>query len=111
MARKYKNEQDYNERVIREEIERHERAWQSAQDRYAYAVSNSGEETMRKHDIIANALDAYLRSSRERKAIRTKLSDIRDLVEANLKRIDEGWRDGDLKAILQHIKYIADREE
>lgn len=111
MARKYENERDYNERVIREEIERHERAYRNAQERYAYAVGNSGEETMRKHDIIANALEVYLRTRREQKLYRTRLSDIRDLVEANLKRIEEGWKDGDLKGILQHIKYILDREE
>ena len=111
MARSYANERDYDERVIREEIERHERAYQLAQDRYGYAVTNSGEKTMRKHDILANALDSYLRSRRHRIATRTKLSDIQDVVNANLKRMDEGWKDMNIRSILEQIKLIAQREE
>ena len=110
MARKYENEHDYDERVIREEIDRHQRAYEMAQERYGYSMSNSGEKTMRKHDILGNALDSYLRSRRERKAYRTKLSDILDVVNFNLKRLDEGWN-ADIRSILQQIKLIAQREE
>lgn len=101
-----------DQRIIEEEIERHDREYRNAQERFAYAVSNSGEKTMRKHDVLSNALAAaYLRSGKERRAARTKLSDVHDLVAANLKRIDEGWKDLNTKAILQHIKAILEREE
>lgn len=111
MARKHESRDDYDTRVIEEEIDRHQRAYELAQERYGYSTSHSGEKTMRKHDILGEALASYLRTRREQKAYRTKLSDIRDLVEANLKRVDEGWKDGDLKGILQHIRHILDREE
>jgi len=97
--------------IIEAEIERHDREYRNAQERFAYAVSNSGEKTMRKHDVLSNALAAYLRSGKERRAARTKISDVHDLVVANLKRIDEGWKDLNTKAILQHIKAILEREE
>ena len=111
MGRKYANERDWKERIILDEIARHERAYANAQERYGWSTSNSGAETMRKHDVIANALSTYLRFDRERRAYRTKLSDIQDQVNYNLKRFEEGWRDGDLCAILRLIKAIAEREE
>ena len=97
--------------IIEAEIERHDREYRNAQERFAYAVSNSGEKTMHKHDVLSNALAAYLRSWKERRAARTKISDVHDLVLANLKRIDEGWKDLNTKSILQHIKAILEREE
>ena len=100
-----------DQRIIEEEIDRHDREYRKAQERYGWAVSNSGEKTMRKHDVLSNALSMYLRSARERQAARTKLSDVHDLVCANLKRIEEGWNDQNIKAVLQHIKAILEREE
>ena len=98
-------------RIIEAEIERHDRAYRNAQDRYGYARSNSGEQTMRKHDVLSNALASYLRAGKERRASRTKLSDIVDVVNANLKRMDEGWKDMNIRSILEQIKLIAQREE
>ena len=111
MAKKYENRFDYDTRVIEEEIDRHQREYEKAQERYGYSVTNSGEKTMRKHDILGNALAAYLRGAKERKAARTKLSDILDVVNANLKRLDDGWKDMNIRSILQEIKLIAQREE
>lgn len=111
MARRYENEQDYHERVIREEIDRHQRAYERAQERHAWSVSNSCEETMRRHDILGDALEVYLRNRRHRISTRTKLSDIQDVVNANLKRLDEGWKDMNIRSILEQIKLIAQRED
>ncbi len=97
--------------IIEAEIERHDREYRKAQERYGWSVSNSGEKTMRKHDVLSEALASYLRSARERQAARTKLSDVHDLVCANLKRIEEGWTDLNTRAILQHIKTILERED
>ena len=102
---------DEDIRIIEAEIDRHDREYQKAQDRYGYARSNSGEQTMRKHDVLSNALASYLRSGKERRAARTKQSDVHDLVDANLKRIEEGWTDLNIKSILQHIRAILDRED
>lgn len=99
------------QRIIEEEIARHDREYAKAQERYGYSVSKSGEKTMRKHDVLSNALASYLRSAKERRAARTKLSDVHDLVCANLKRIEDGWNDRPIKGILQHIKAILEREE
>ena len=111
MARKYESAYDYDTRVIQEEIDRHQREYEKAQDRHAWSTSNSCETTMRKHDILGNALSVYLRSRRQRMATRTKLSDILDVVNANLKRMDEGWKDMNIRSILEQIKLIAQREE
>lgn len=111
MARKYVDGFDYDTRIIEAEIDRHDREYQKAQDRYGYARSNSGEQTMRKHDVLSNALASYLRSAKERRAARTKLSDIVDVVNANLKRLDDGWKDMNIRSVLQQIKLIAQREE
>ena len=100
-----------DQRIIEEEIDRHDREYRKAQDRFAYSVSNSGDKTMHQHDVLSNALASYLRSAKERQAARTKLSDVHDLVCANLKRIEEGWTDLNTRAILQHIKAILEREE
>lgn len=97
--------------IIEAEIERHDREYRKAQERYGWSVSNSGEKTMRKHDVLSEALASYLRSAKERQAARTKLSDVHDLVCANLKRIEEGWSDLNTRAILQHIKAILERED
>ena len=97
--------------IIEAEIERHDREYRKAQERYGWSVSNSGEKTMRKHDVLSEALASYLRSAKERQAARTKLSDVHDLVCANLKRIEEGWTDLNTMAILQHIKAILERED
>lgn len=97
--------------IIEAEIERHDREYRKTQERYGWSVSNSGEKTMRKHDVLSEALASYLRSAKKRQAARTKLSDVHDLVCANLKRIEEGWNDQNIKAILQHIKAILEREE
>lgn len=102
---------DEDIRIIEAEIDRHDREYRKAQERYGYSVSNSGEKTMRKHDVLSNALASYLRSAKERQAARTKLSDVHDLVCANLKRIEEGWTDLNTRAILQHIKAIVERED
>ena len=98
-------------RIIEAEIDRHDREYQKAQERYGYARSNSGEQTMRKHDVLSNALAVYLHSAKERMASRTKLSDIVDVVNANLKRMDEGWKDMNIRSILEQIKLIAQRED
>ena len=111
MARKYESRDDYDTRVIQEEIDRHQRAYELAQERYGYSTSNSCEKTMRKHDILGEALASYLRSRRQRIAARSKLSDIQDVVNANLKRMDEGWKDMNIRSILEQIKLIAQREE
>lgn len=111
MARKYESRDDYDTRVIQEEIDRHQRAYELAQERYGYSTSNSGEKTMRKHDILGEALASYLRNRRQRIATRSKLSDIQDVVNANLKRMDEGWKDMNIRSILEQIKLIAQREE
>ena len=111
MARKYESGYEYDTRVIEEEIDRHQRAYELAQERYGYSTSHSGEKTMRKHDILGNALASYLRSAKERRVARTKLSDIQDVVNANLKRMDEGWKDMNIRSILEQIKLIAQREE
>ena len=111
MARKYESRDDYDTRVIQEEIDRHQRAYELAQERYGYSTSNSGEKTMRKHDILGEALASYLRSRWQRIATRSKLSDIQDVVNANLKRLDEGWKDMNIRSILEQIKLIAQREE
>lgn len=110
MPRKYENERDYAERVIREEIDRHQRAYELAQERHAWSVSNSCENTMLKHDILGDALASYLRTKRQRTATRTKLSDIIDVCNANLKRLDERWNDLNIRSILTQIKMIAERE-
>lgn len=111
MARTYESRDDYDTRVIEEEIDRHQRAYELAQERYGYSTSNSCEKTMRKHDILGNALASYLRSAKERRVARTKLSDIQDVVNANLKRLDEGWKDMNIRSILEQIKLIAQRED
>ena len=125
MARKYDSRFDYDTRVIQEEIDRHQREYEKAQERYGYSVTNSGEKTMRKHDILGNALASYLRSAEERKVAQTKLSDILDVVNANLKRLDEtgvrieirmimvpehNMSEGDLRAageILSELKHVS----
>jgi len=108
---KYESRDDYDTRVIQAEIDRHQRAYELAQERYGYSTSNSGEKTMRKHDILGEALASYLRSRRQQRSYRTKLSDIQDVVNANLKRMDEGWKDMNIRSILEQIKLIAQREE
>ena len=108
MARKY-DDQEFDRRIIEAEIDACQRKYEAAQERHGWSNSNSAERTMRKYDVLGNALAAYLRSRKEREADRQKLSDIHDVLIAELKRIDQGFRDGDLRSILLRLKAIAER--
>lgn len=109
MAGRYSNEQGWKERIIQDEIDRHAREYEKAQERYGWSVSKSPEETMRKHDVLGNALSVYLRSDKELKSKRTQLSDIRTVVERELKKVEDGFV-VDAKPILYTIKGILNRE-
>lgn len=109
MARKYESAEAYERRVIEAEIDRHQREYERAQERWAWSASRSPEDTMRRHDILGNALAAYLRSRREAKARSRKLSDISDLVTRKLKVIEDGF-EIDTKDALLTIKRILEGE-
>lgn len=110
MAGKYADEKNWNEKIILDEIARHEREYEKAQERHGYSTSRSPEETMRKHDVLANALSVYLNSDRTISDMRNKLLDIQDFVNSELKRIDEGWIDQNPRRILETVKRIVLRE-
>lgn len=110
MAGKYADEKNWKEKIILDEIARHERAYANAQERHGYSVSRSPEETMHKHDVLANALSVYLNSDRTISDMRNKLLDIQDFVNSELKRIDEGWIDQNPRRILETVKRIVLRE-
>ena len=104
------DEHEWDMKVIDDEIKRHQAAYDKAQVAWAYSTSRSGETTMRKHEVIIRALESYGDSSKVRKAMKDKLDTVRDIVKAELKRIDDGFNDGDLKTILQRIKSVIERE-
>lgn len=110
MAGKYADENGWKEKIILDEIARHEREYEKAQERHGYSTSRSPEETMRKHDVLANALSVYLNSDRTISDMRNKLLDIQDFVNSELKRIDEGWIDQNPRRILETVKRIVLRE-
>jgi len=43
-------------KIVEKEIDRLDRAWQSAQDRYAYTGSRSTDNTMYKYSVLKDAL-------------------------------------------------------
>ena len=43
-------------KIVKKEIDRLDRAWQSAQDRYAYTGSRSTDNTMYKYSVLKDAL-------------------------------------------------------
>ena len=51
---------DDRDRIITAEIERLKRAWQNAQDRYAYSGSRSTERTMHNYQVLWVALEDLL---------------------------------------------------
>ena len=106
----YANENGWKERIIEAEIDRHQREYEKAQERHAWSTSRSTEETMRRHDVLGNALASYLRSDRELKWKRLQLSDIRNVVERELKKVEEGFA-VEAKPILYTIKGILNRED
>lgn len=53
-------------KIIEAEIERLERAWKNAQDRYAYSGSASTDRTMYKYQVLQHALENYLTSNEDK---------------------------------------------
>ena len=51
---------DEDRKIIEAEIDRLGRAWQAAQDRYAYSGSASTDRTRYKYQVLQNALENYL---------------------------------------------------
>ncbi len=54
------------EKIIRAEIERLERAYRGAQDRYAYSGSRSTDSTMYKYQTLIDALENCLTGNRDK---------------------------------------------
>ena len=48
---------DDMEKIVRKEIERLERAYRNAQDRYAFTGSRSTDNTMYKYSVLRDALE------------------------------------------------------
>ena len=84
-------------KIIEDEINRLEEAWENAQTKYGYTGSPSTERTMRKYDTLKNALENYLYhredSALERSAIRYR----EQLVKAH-KKVEDGYRAGKIEA-------------
>jgi len=82
-------------KIIEAEIERLGRAWQAAQDRYAYSGSASTDRTMYKYQVLQNALENYLTGNADEskdKMISRQWDQLRRLKEA----VDRRCRSGDL---------------
>ena len=54
---------DYEIQVIEKELERMHKAYENAQDRYAYG-SRSADRTMEKYDVLIRVLEAALNADR-----------------------------------------------
>lgn len=82
-------------RIIEAEIDRLERAWRDAQERYAYSGSASTDRTMHKYSVLQMALEEYLTrnadASREKMIVRQQ-DQLRRLKEV----VDRRCRTGDL---------------
>jgi hypothetical protein len=80
-------------RIITDEIERLERAWKNAQDRYAYSGSASTDHTMHKYDTLRNALEDYLNRSAESAAEKAMIRYQDQLVRAH-RAVEDNFRKG-----------------
>lgn len=80
-------------RIITDEIERLERAWRNAQDRYAYSGSASTDHTMHKYDTLRNALEGYLNRNAESAAEKAMVRYQDQLVRAH-RLVEDNFRKG-----------------
>jgi hypothetical protein len=80
-------------RIITDEIERMERAWRNAQDRYAYSGSASTDHTMHKYDTLRNALETYLNNGAQTAAEKAMLRYQDQLVRAH-RAVEDNFRKG-----------------
>lgn len=111
MARCVDGKRDYKARIIEAEIARHRRETQRALERNEVSMTNAPEETARKHLILGDALEIYMRRISKARDRRDRLSDIEDLVNHRLKCIEEGKQCEESHQLLKHIKCILERSD
>ena len=71
-------------KVVEKELERMQKAYENAQERYAYG-SNGASRTMEKYRVLMSVLESALAPSREDKLQRMVQGAIRELSRQNMK--------------------------
>lgn len=84
---------DDAQKIIEKEIDRLDRAWQSAQDRYAYTGSRSTDNTMYKYSVLKDALLKSLADPSEEEQRLRRLYDTQVERIANAEREIKRLRD------------------
>ena len=83
---------DYERKIVEQEIERHDAAYRSAQERYGQTGSKSTFETMARHDVLSNVLSDWMYGSRD--ASKSRMIDTMTGQLRDLKRQVEFFRAG-----------------
>lgn len=80
-------------KIVEKEIDRLDRAWQDAQDRYAYTGSRSTDNTMYKYSVLKDALMKSLADPSEEEQRLRRLYDTQVERIANAEREIKRLRD------------------
>ena len=88
---------DDSQKIVEKEIERLERYYRDAQDRYAYTGSPSTDRTMYKYSVLKDALiKSQAGPNDEEMRLMRRIDDIRQNVFNAQQYINNLERDGDL---------------
>lgn len=82
---------EYERRILEGEMKRLERAWESAQERYAVTGSRSTDRTMTRYQVIMAALEHTLTDNRTQTLERVSGSRLTKLLE--IRRLVREWAD------------------
>ena len=88
---------DDMEKIVRKEIERLERAYRDAQDRYAFTGSRSTDNTMYKYSVLRDALEKSIADpSDEEMRLRRQIDNLHKNIadaEREIKRLRDDERE------------------
>lgn len=80
-------------KIIEDEINRLETAWENAHEKYGFTGSPSTERTMQKYDTLRNALENYLYKREDSAAERAMIRYQDQLVRVH-KKVEDSYRAG-----------------
>ncbi len=84
-------------KIVEKEIERLERAYRSAQEKYAYSGSRSTDNTMYKYSVLQDALLKSLAGpTDEEERLMRRIDDLRECMARATAEIRKLQKDGDI---------------
>ena len=88
---------DSSEKIVRKEIERLEKAYRDAQDRYAYTGSRSTDNTMYKYSVLRDALEKSLAGpTDEEERLGRRIADLREYIAKATAELRRLQKDGEI---------------